>query len=204
MKKLLIILSASAILLLPACSLREKTDNFIDDVKTSYDNAENKVHEIIDGVEETKDKIDETVKDVKEAGEKIKAASDAIGGLVGGDEEWEKYTNSKYEFEFNYPSTWTLSTNFIAGSTVIASVTNPERAGMPETDVPIERFTVKNQNTDCEEQANNDWHEGFGLIYYRDSCFNTNDGSIILNLSAYDNGSQEILDEMISSFSFTD
>lgn len=127
--------------------------------------------------------------------------------------DWDKYSNDNYGFEFKYPIAWNLYENDSSGSDykVIARVVNPSRAGEPDTDLPIEQFIIKIQNTTCSGQpitidgqigTNNDWSIGFGNIYYRDLCFETQGSPITILMSAFDESSKSTMDTILSTIKF--
>ncbi len=77
MKKLTLFLLIFSILL-NGCSLSEKGDEILTDVKDSYDNVVEGGKEAIETLKETKEKIEETVQDVENAVDAVGNAVDAI------------------------------------------------------------------------------------------------------------------------------
>jgi len=131
--------------------------------------------------------------------------------------DWKifSYSNSRLGFEFKYPKEWRATSNNATGTDyiVMARVINPDRAGIPETDAPIENFLIRNlRDASCEGQpikisdkigTDSGWNLGFGQIYYRGLCFKESGWPITITLSAYDESSQVILDTILSTFQFT-
>lgn len=130
------------------------------------------------------------------------------------DTNWNVYTDSKFNFEFEYPKTWAIygreeqRTKF----QVLARVVNPERAGRANTDTPIEQFFIKKINYPCsrgtqitlsgEIAFDSEWGlGGMGPIYNRYICFPLGEeGPISISISAYDEESMVIFDQMVSTF----
>ena len=127
--------------------------------------------------------------------------------------DWKNYTNLQYGFEFKYPVGWNITSNDAEGNEykVIARVVNPARAGKPDTDVPIEQFLVRIFNYPCKGKpislmdgtiTDTGWSKGFGNINYRDRCFKKDDKPITVSLSAFDQPSLVIMEQILSTFRF--
>ena len=126
---------------------------------------------------------------------------------------WKTYHNKEHKFEFKYPVIWKMTSNDAEGPNykVIARVVNPARAGVPDTDVPIEAFLVRSLNYPCKGKTTNltgrtgtdtGWEEGFGNIYYRTLCIKTGGWPITITLSAYDQPSRVIMERILFTFKF--
>lgn len=119
---------------------------------------------------------------------------------------WLTHVDDTFGFSFVYPENWILSTYDREGDgyTVVARVTNPDRAGAPDSDVPIEQFFVTTQDAAC---ASADglytWEPGFGNISYASLCFDTPSEALSVTASAFDEESQEIMNTIMSSFELT-
>ncbi len=133
-------------------------------------------------------------------------------GLVNTDiSGWKTYTDTQYGFEFQYPTSWSATSNDVesADFKIIIRVKNPARAGNRETDEPFEQFIVSSNIQTCEGKPINigdrigtdsGWREGFA--YDRHICFVTQDWPLVISLNTYDVPSQEMMDKILSTFKF--
>jgi hypothetical protein len=113
---------------------------------------------------------------------------------------WQIYTNSQYGFEVKYPQNL-VAMESRSGSAVnsnIMYITNPNQ-GKPDTDQPTDRLTIIiDENTNC---VSKDWAVGFGGINRKTACIENNTHYSVI-MSALNQESQNVLDEILSTFKF--
>lgn len=131
---------------------------------------------------------------------------------------WKTYTNEEYGFSFEYPNNWELRDGN-RNSNIIARIVNPERAGIEDTDTPFEQFLIRNQHILCSGESNNNkqinlngvpgsdtsWYIAkFAGLPVRNICFELNNQPISILMTAFDNSSREIMNDIFSSLEFTE
>jgi hypothetical protein len=130
--------------------------------------------------------------------------------------KWDTYSDTEYGFEFKYPENWNLvgQGELKQSHQLLVKVVNPERAGKPDTDVPIEQFLVRKLDIECKGKKVNisgrdafesKWGNGFAHLRSRESCLPLGEGEwpLTLSASAGDRRSEFIMNEIFSSFQFT-
>lgn len=91
-------------------------------------------------------------------------------------------------YSIRYPKGWKVNKTNIG-----VTITNPDRAGKPDTDVPVEGISIWNTYIECKPTQ---WEEGFGLIFYKTVCL---DNKIKITMSAFDQASKILEDAAVSS-----
>lgn len=135
----------------------------------------------------------------------IKINDEIVGSSNTQIASWETYKNDKYGFEINYPSNWTIKENNPSDDNhYVVYITNPLRAGKPDTDTPMERVLISVEKGATSVPSDKAWEEGFGLIYYTNKLFtNINGVSHVVYGNAFDSDAKKLIDQMISSFKFS-
>ncbi|MEY4440497.1 MAG: hypothetical protein RLY49_123 [Candidatus Parcubacteria bacterium] len=128
--------------------------------------------------------------------------------------KWETQVDSTIGYEISYPAGWWDNVN--------SRVVNPERAGKPDTDTPMEKLSVTKVPTEtydasCKQGKNSilngypvldsGWEKGYGLIYHRTIC--QKEKSIVISISVFDNDegnidekSKQTFENIFSTFKF--
>lgn len=109
--------------------------------------------------------------------------------------EWKTYTNPRYKFEMQYPSTW----KFIEPSGTdqwAVRFYNSMQVTAPDSDQPADVFVIK---TKCDVPTSKIWDEGFGGFSYRHECVS---GFGVI-LSAISEESKVTLERMLTTLKFT-
>lgn len=143
-----------------------------------------------------------------------KSSLDVSGESI---KNWKTYRNEEYKFEIKYPIDWTVVSNDVKGYDykVLTKIVNPDRAGVIDTDAPVEIFLVKSINSSCKDgekylklaskiATDTGWKEGFGGINYRTLCVKTAEQSIMIDMSAFDQSSQTKMEKILSSLRFVE
>lgn len=126
---------------------------------------------------------------------------------------WDKYEDDVLGYSVSFPVGWWDSVN--------KRVINPSRAGLPDTDIPIEALSISKITKDnagsCVKNGeikingydlyDSGWEVGMGNVFYKTLC--QKDGKLRISISIFDgeNGdlderSKNIFDKILASIEF--